>query len=124
MGWALAVDAVEPIAERLGTGTDVIARSGLHALTAGLSEAAARPQRPFFIARQPGTADPGAVAARHRIPVDGLATLVLGGTRADIEHWCQTQLDLDPIELVFDATQHGLLGGSIRSGGRALALLG
>jgi hypothetical protein len=124
MGWALSVDAVEPIAERLGTGTDVIARSGLRALTAGLAEAAARPERPFFIARQAGTPDPGSVAAGHRVPVDGLATLVLGGTRTDIEGWCQTQIDLNAIELVFDATQHGLLGGSIRSEGRRLPLLG
>jgi len=124
MGWALAVDDVEPIAARLGTGTDVIARSGLRALTAGLAEAAARPERPFFIAREPGTPDPGAVAAQHRIPVDGLATLVLGGTRARLEDWCQAQLDLDATELIFDATQHGLLGGSIRSAGRGLPLLG
>ena len=124
MGWALAVDDVEPIAERLGTGTDVIARSGLRAVTAGLIEAAARPERPFFIARQPGTPDPGVVAARHRVRVDGLATLVLGGTRTAIESWCQTPIDLNPIELIFDATQHGLIGGSIRSEGRELPLLG
>jgi hypothetical protein len=53
-----------------------------------------------------------------------LATLVLGGTRAEIESWCQARIDLHPIELIFDATQHGLLGGSIRSGGRGLPLLG
>lgn len=123
MGWALAVDDVAPIAQRLGTGTDIIARAGLQALTTGIEEASRRPQLPFFIAREPGSADPGSVAADHRRPVDGMAALELGGTLDELEAWTGPGVDLGRIELRFDASRDGLLGASIRSGSDELAVV-
>ena len=58
MGWAVAVEAVEPVAERLGIAVTTIAREGLTARLAGVAEAMREPSLPFFIARDPGVADP------------------------------------------------------------------
>src|SRR4051812_31683202 len=62
MGWGVAVDAVEPVAARLGTAISTISRSGLTARLTGVAEAMREPFLPFFIARDPGVADPGAGA--------------------------------------------------------------
>jgi hypothetical protein len=59
MGWAVAVDDVVPVAERLGTPVSTIARQGLSARLTGVPEAMATPFLPFFIAREPGIEDPG-----------------------------------------------------------------
>jgi hypothetical protein len=59
LGWVVAVEDVEPHAERLGIGISTIAREGLSARLAGLAEAMREPFLPFFIARDEGIADPG-----------------------------------------------------------------
>jgi hypothetical protein len=59
MGWAVAVDDVVPVAERLGTPVNTIVRQGLSARLTGVLEAMATPFLPFFIARDPGIDDPG-----------------------------------------------------------------
>jgi hypothetical protein len=59
-GWAVAVDDVVPVAERLGTPVRTIVRQGLSAQLAGVLKAMATPFLPFFIARDPGIEDPGA----------------------------------------------------------------
>jgi hypothetical protein len=59
MGWAVAVDDVVPVAERLGTPVHTIVRQGLSAQLTGVLEAMATPFLPFFIARDPGIEDPG-----------------------------------------------------------------
>lgn len=60
MGWAVAVDDIEPVARLLGTEVSVIGRQGMTALLTGVAEAMAEPFLPFFIERDPGVADPGA----------------------------------------------------------------
>jgi catechol 2,3-dioxygenase-like lactoylglutathione lyase family enzyme len=60
MGWAVTVDDVVPVAERLDTPVSTILRQGLSARLTGVSEAIASPFLPFFIARDPGIEDPGA----------------------------------------------------------------
>ena len=50
MAWAVAVDDVVPVAERLGTTVSTIVREGLSARLTGLLEAMAAPFLPFFIA--------------------------------------------------------------------------
>ncbi len=60
MGWAVAVDDVEPVAERLGTEITTIARQGLSARLTGIAEAMEEPFLPFFISRDHGIEDPGA----------------------------------------------------------------
>ena len=62
MAWAVAVDDVVPVAERLGTTVSTIVRQGLSARLTGLLEAMAAPFLPFFIARDPGIEDPAARA--------------------------------------------------------------
>ena len=57
MGWAVAVDDILPVAERLGTPVSTIVRQGLSARLTGVSEALAAPFLPFFLARDPGIED-------------------------------------------------------------------
>lgn len=59
MSWAVAVDDVVPVAERLGTPVSTIVRQGFSARLTGLLEAMAAPFLPFFVARGPGIEDPG-----------------------------------------------------------------
>jgi hypothetical protein len=59
MGWAVEVDDVEPVAERLGTEITTITRQGLSARLTGVAEAMAEPFLPFFISRDHGVPDPG-----------------------------------------------------------------
>jgi Glyoxalase-like domain len=59
MAWAVAVDDVVPVAERVGTTVSTIVRQGLSARLTGLLEAMAARFLPFFVARDPGIEDPG-----------------------------------------------------------------
>jgi Glyoxalase-like domain len=58
MGWAIEVDDVQPVAERLGVSLARIGRQGLTAQLAGLEESMREPPLPFFIARDHGIPDP------------------------------------------------------------------
>jgi hypothetical protein len=58
IGWVVAVEAVTPIAERLGTTVTTVTREGMSAQTTGIVEALAEPYLPFFIARDPGIPGP------------------------------------------------------------------
>lgn len=60
IGWAVAVDDVAAVAERIGVEVTTIGRQGMTARLAGLAEAMAEPGYPFFIERAAGVADPGA----------------------------------------------------------------
>jgi hypothetical protein len=82
MSWAVAVDAVEPVAARLGVAVSTIARQGLTARLAGVAEAMREPSLPFFIARDAGVADPaGPVGGR------GIAWLEVGGDAERLRMW-------------------------------------
>jgi Glyoxalase-like domain len=83
MGWAVAVDDVAPVAARLGTAVTTIARSGLSARLTGVAEAMHEPFLPFFIARDPGVADP---AGDDGGP-GGIAWLEVSGDAARLERW-------------------------------------
>src|SRR3954454_10772882 len=82
MGWAVAVDDVAPIAERLGTEISTISRQGLSARLTGVEQALATPTLPFFISRDHGIPDPGASAASG-----GIEWLELSGDAAALEQW-------------------------------------
>jgi catechol 2,3-dioxygenase-like lactoylglutathione lyase family enzyme len=82
MGWAVAVDAVEPVAARLGTAISTIARQGLSAHLTGLEEAMREPFLPFFIARDPGVPDPAAGGGAR-----GITWLEVSGDAARLERW-------------------------------------
>jgi hypothetical protein len=86
MGWAVAVDAVEPVAARLGTAISTIARSGLTARLTGVAEAMRAPYLPFFIARDPGVADP-AGSRGVRGGAGGIAWVEVSGDAARLEAW-------------------------------------
>lgn len=60
MAWAVAVDDVLPVAERLGTPVSRVVRQGLSVRVTGVFDALATPFLPFFVARDPGIEDPGA----------------------------------------------------------------
>jgi hypothetical protein len=59
MGWAVAVDDVAPVAQRIGAEVSTITRQGLSARLTGVVEAMAEPFLPFFISRDHGIPDPG-----------------------------------------------------------------
>jgi hypothetical protein len=89
MGWAVAVDDVEPVAARLGTAISEIARSGLTARLTGVAEAMREPLLPFFIARDPGVADPAGSrgASGGSGGAGGIAWVELAGDAARLERW-------------------------------------
>jgi catechol 2,3-dioxygenase-like lactoylglutathione lyase family enzyme len=58
--WAIEVDDVEPLAERIGAPLTEVAREGLTARLTGVPEALSGSALPFFISRDHGVRDPGA----------------------------------------------------------------
>jgi Glyoxalase-like domain len=82
MAWAVAVEDVAPVAERLSTETATIARSGLFAHLTGVAEAMAEPCLPFFIARGPGVPDPAASG-----DAGGIAWIEVAGDEARLHAW-------------------------------------
>jgi hypothetical protein len=82
MGWAVAVTDVAQVAARLGTELQTIARDGLSARLTGAAAAMADPSLPFFIERDPGTADPGAVG-----DAGGITWIELRGDAQRLAAW-------------------------------------
>jgi len=82
MGWAVAVDDVEPLAERPGTEVTTIAREGLTARLTGLAEGMAEPFLPFFLSRDRGIEDPGAAGA-----LGGIEWIELSGDAERLSRW-------------------------------------
>lgn len=80
--WAIAVEDVAPVAARLGVSTSTIARDGLTAGLAGLEEALREPFLPFFIARDPGVADPAAAGE-----AGGITWIEVAGDAERLEEW-------------------------------------
>jgi hypothetical protein len=80
--WAVAVDDVEPIAQRLDLAISTSTRQGLSARLTGLTEALREPLLPFFIARDHRVVNPGAAADGG-----GITWLELGGDAARLEPW-------------------------------------
>jgi Glyoxalase-like domain len=81
-GWAVAVERVEPVAARLGTPLQTIARQGMSAHLTAVEEAMRDPTLPFFIARDPGVADPAAGG-----DAGGIAWIEVGGDPERLERW-------------------------------------
>jgi hypothetical protein len=82
MGWAVEVDDLGAVAERLGLEPTTIARGGLSARLAGVAEAMTTPTLPFFISRDVGVADPGAGA-----DAGGIAWVEVAGAAAELDAW-------------------------------------
>src|SRR3954469_6907330 len=82
LGWAVAVDDVVPHAERLGIAVTTIARQGMSARLAGLKEAMGEPFLPFFIARDPGIANPAAAGDGP-----GIARIEVAGDGQRLSDW-------------------------------------
>lgn len=122
MGWAVAVDDIDEIADHLSTPVETIARAGLNAHITGVSHAAAHPQLPFFIARSAGVSDPGRAKAPHGVRVDGFARLELGGDRESLEAWVPGFYEPGQTELIFTPGASGFLGAGIRTAGGVLRL--
>ena len=57
--WAIEVEDVDRVADRLGLPVTTIAREGLTARLVGVGEALPNPVLPFFIERDEGILDPG-----------------------------------------------------------------
>jgi Glyoxalase-like domain len=82
LGWAVAVDEIAPHAARLGIEQTTIARQGMSAQLAGLAESMEDPFLPFFIARDPGIANP---ARTDNGP--GITWIEVAGDRETLDHW-------------------------------------
>jgi Glyoxalase-like domain len=102
--WAVAVDDVAPVAARLGTEVTGISRSGLTARLTGVAEAMADPLLPFFIARDPGIADPSGDGGDDG--PGGITWLEVGGEAARLDDWLGGA-DL-PVRVVEDGAGRGV----------------
>ena len=82
MAWAVAVDDVVPVAERLGTPVSRVVRQGLAVRVTGVLDAMAHPFLPFFVARDPGVEDPGASG-----DAGGIEWIEVAGDRDRLDAW-------------------------------------
>ena len=82
MGWAVAVDDVEALARANGLELTTIGRQGMTARLTGVAEAMAEPMLPFFIERDPGIPDPGAVGDG-----EGISWVEVGGDAERLRAW-------------------------------------
>jgi Glyoxalase-like domain len=82
IGWAVLVDDVAPLAERIGSEVSTITRQGLSARLTGVAEAMAEPFLPFFIGRDHGIDDPGAAA-----DAGGIEWIELSGDPDRLDDW-------------------------------------
>jgi hypothetical protein len=108
MGWAVAVDDIDPIASRLGTEVSTITRQGLSARLSGVAEAMAEPFLPFFISRDPGIEDPGAEGN-----AGGIEWIEVSGDSERLARW------LDGAELPVRVVEGAPAVRSVGIGGRA-----
>jgi hypothetical protein len=79
--WAVAVDDVQPVADRLRVPVTTIAREGLTARLAGVAEALRDPGLPFFIERDEGVLDPGGAGS-----AGGITWVEVAGDRDALDH--------------------------------------
>jgi hypothetical protein len=78
IAWAVAVDDLETVAQRLGTPIATVSRDGLFAHVTGVEEALREPTLPFFIQ---GTSRPGEGGA------GGLQWIEVSGDAARLQDW-------------------------------------
>jgi catechol 2,3-dioxygenase-like lactoylglutathione lyase family enzyme len=81
LGWAVAVDDLQPVIERLGTATTHVGRQGMTARLTGLAEFLAEPCLPFFIERDT------AQAAPHAVDTTGICWIEVAGDARRLRHW-------------------------------------
>lgn len=82
IGWAVAVDDLAPIADRLWVKVTKIARQGMTAQLAGIEEAMREPSLPFFIVRDPGIAHPA-----DGVDAGGISWIELSGDAERVGEW-------------------------------------
>jgi hypothetical protein len=82
MGWAVVVDDVAAVAERLGTEILTLSRSGFSAQLTAVPEALAEPALPFFLQRSADTPDPGEKAEHG-----GLTWVEVAGDAERLREW-------------------------------------
>ena len=107
--WAVAVDDVQQHAARLSLEVTTIAREDLTARLAGVAEAMRDRALPFFIQRDPGIADPGAIG-----DAGGIAFLELAADAERLDAWLD-RADL-PLRLADDDGPSGLRAVGLGSG--------
>jgi catechol 2,3-dioxygenase-like lactoylglutathione lyase family enzyme len=95
--WAIVVDDVGQLADRLGLPMITVAREGLSVRAAGLAEALRNPVLPFFLERDEGVADPGEGG-----DAGGITWLEVAGDREALDHRLDG-VDL-PVRVVDGAT--------------------
>ena len=81
LGWAVAVDDIEPVAARLGIPITTVGRQGRTARLVGVAESLAEPYLPFFIEHD---------ASRPAPPVTGptpITWIEVAGDAARLDHW-------------------------------------
>jgi catechol 2,3-dioxygenase-like lactoylglutathione lyase family enzyme len=81
LGWAVAVEDLQPVVERLGTPITHVGRQGKTARLAGLAQFLAEPCLPFFIERDTAQAAPRAV------DTTGICWIEVAGDARRVRHW-------------------------------------
>jgi hypothetical protein len=72
--WAVTVDDIAPVADRLGSPVHRVERDGFGASVTGVVEALSDPYLPFFVARDSGSRDPS-----RDSEAGGISWIELGG---------------------------------------------
>jgi Glyoxalase-like domain len=81
LGWAIAVEDVQPIAARLGTSITSVGREGMRAQLVGVAESLAEPYLPFFIQHDAGRPAPPATATT------GITWIEVAGDATRLSDW-------------------------------------
>jgi hypothetical protein len=81
LGWAVAVDNLQPVVERLRTPITHVGRQGMTARLTGVAEFLAEPCLPFFIERDRAQAAPRAV------DTTGICWIEVAGDARRVRHW-------------------------------------
>jgi hypothetical protein len=81
LGWAVAVNDLEPVVQRLGTPISTVARPGETARLTGLAECLPEPCLPFFVERCAVQAAPRAADAR------GIRWIEVAGDAVRLRRW-------------------------------------
>ncbi|HEV7883907.1 MAG TPA: VOC family protein [Solirubrobacteraceae bacterium] len=80
VGWAVAVDDLQPVVERLGTPITHVGRQGKTARLTGVAEFLAEPCLPFFIERD-------ASQAAARVDTTGICWIEVAGDARRVRRW-------------------------------------
>lgn len=112
LGWAVSVDDVAPVAQRLGIEMTTIARQGMRAQLAGVAESMRDPFLPFFIGRDPRAPNPAELG-----DAGGISWIEVAGDAARLDEWLESaELPVRVVPGTPGVVALGIPGRELRNG--------